>query len=134
MLHRTVLGSLERFLGILIEHYAGKFPLWIAPVQVKILTVADRFEEYAKKLKERLESESIRVEIDSRSESMPYKVREAQSEKIPLILTVGEKEADNGTVAIRTLDNKVHFGVKTDDFVKKVLQNIKEKKIKAEDF
>ena len=130
MIHRTIYGSLERFLGILIEHYAGKFPLWLAPVQIRILTVADRFEPYANKIKEELEKQNLRVEVDGRTESVGYKVREAQLKKIPLILNVGEKEEKNKTVAIRTLDGKLHFNVKLDALIKKVLKNIKDKKEK----
>lgn len=132
MLHRTVLGSIERFLGILIEHFAGKFPLWISPVQIRILTVADRFNDYANKLKQKFDEHNLRVEVDSRTESIGKKVREAQLEKIPLILTVGGKEEKDGTVAVRTLDGNVHFDVKVDEFLKEVLNNIKEKKIKVE--
>ncbi|MBI2657462.1 threonine--tRNA ligase [Candidatus Woesearchaeota archaeon] len=132
MIHRALLGSIERFIGILVEHYAGRLPLWLAPVQVKILTVADRFEKYANKIKEELEKSNIRVEIDARTESMGYKVREAQLQKIPLILTVGEKEEANNAVAVRTMDNKVYFDVKLGDFLGKVLKNIEEKKVKVE--
>ena len=132
MLHRTVLGSIERFLGILIEHFAGKFPLWLSPVQIKILTVADRFENYANEIKGRLENNNLRVEVDARTESVGYKVREAQSQKIPLILTIGEKEEKDNAVSVRTLDNKVYFGVKIGDLIEKVLNNIGEKKVKIE--
>ena len=132
IIHRVIYGSIERFLGILIEHFAGKFPLWLAPVQVKILTVADRFGKYADKIKKEFEKNDVRVEVDSRTESVGYKVREAQHQKIPLILTVGEKEEKNNTIAVRTLDNKVYFDVKVDDLVEKVLKNIGEKKVKVE--
>ncbi|MBI2656060.1 threonine--tRNA ligase [Candidatus Woesearchaeota archaeon] len=132
MLHRTVLGSLERFMGILIEHFEGKFPLWLSPVQIRILTVADRFNDYANKLKEKFDESNLRVEVDSRTESIGKKVREAQLDKIPLILTVGEKEENSGTVAVRTLDGKVLFDVKAEEFLSKVLDNIKEKKINVE--
>ena len=132
MIHRALLGSIERFIGILVEHYAGKLPLWLAPVQVRILTVADRFEKYANKVNEEFEKNNMRVEVDSRTESVSYKVREAQHQKIPLILTVGEKEEKNNTVAVRTLDNKVYFDVRFDDLLKKVLKNIEEKKVKVE--
>lgn len=132
MIHRALLGSIERFIGILVEHYAGKLPLWLAPVQARILTVADRFGSYADKIKEEFEKYNIRVEVDARTESVSYKVREAQHQKIPLILTVGEKEEKNGTVAVRTLDNKVYFDVKADALVKEALKNIEEKKIKVE--
>ncbi len=132
MIHRVVYGSIERFIGILIEHYAGKFPLWLAPLQAKILTVADRFEPYAREIKELFDKNNLRVEIDSRSESVPYKVREAQMQKIPLILTVGEKETNSKTVAVRTVDNKVYFDVNVNNFLNKVLENIIGKKQKFE--
>ena len=127
MLHRTILGSIERFSGILIEHYAGKFPLWLAPVQIRILTVADRFEKYANKIKEELTKHKLRVEVDARTESVGYKVREAQLQKIPLVINVGEKEEKQGTVAVRTLDNKLHFGVKVEDLIKKIKKNVEDK-------
>ena len=132
MIHRALLGSLERFIGILVEHYAGKLPLWLSPLQMRILTVADRFEKYANKIKEEFEKNNLRVEVDSRTESVGYKVREAQAQKIPLILTVGEKEESKGTVAVRTIDNKVYFGVKVDNLLDKVLKNIEEKKVRFE--
>jgi len=132
VIHRAPLSTHERFIAFLIENYAGKFPLWLSPVQIRILTVADRFNDYANKLKEKFDEHNLRVEIDSRTETIGKKVFEAQSEKIPLILTVGEKEEKNGTVAVRTLDGNVHFDVKADEFLEKVLNNIKEKKITAE--
>ena len=95
MIHRALLGSIERFIGILVEHYAGKLPLWLAPVQIRILTVADRFEKYSNKIKEEFDKYNLRAEVDARTESVGYKVREAQALKIPLILTVGEKEEKN---------------------------------------
>jgi len=128
MLHRAIYGSIERFFGILIEHYKGRFPLWLAPVQARILTVADRFDDYAKEVKEELEENGLRIEFDSRAESVSYKVRDAQMQKIPLIITIGEKESKDKSLAIRTLDNKVHMGYKTDDLIRNVLKNIEEKK------
>jgi len=127
MLHRTILGSIERFIAILIEHYAGKFPLWLTPMQIRILTVADRFEKYANKIKEELEKHNLRVEIDARTESVNYKVREAQLQKIPLILNVGEKEEKSKTVAVRTQDGKLHFNIKIEDLIKKINKNIENK-------
>ena len=129
MLHRTVLGSIERFMGILIEHFAGKFPLWISPIQVRILSVADRFNEYAEEVLDKLKEEGVRVEFDSRTESVGKKVRDAQLDKIPLILTVGEKEQNNKTVALRTLDGKVEFGVKADALIKRICNNVGKKEI-----
>ena len=132
IIHRVIYGSIERFFGILIEHYAGKFPLWLAPVQARILTVANRFDLYAEKIKEELEKNNIRVEMDTRTESVEYKIRDAQLQKIPLMLTVGEKEEKNETVAVRTLDGNVKFGVKISDLVEKIIKNIENKKEKIE--
>jgi threonyl-tRNA synthetase len=124
MIHRVIYGSLERFLGVIIEHFAGKFPLWLSPLQVRILTVADRFNDYAEKVKAMFEKQGIRVDIDSRTEGVPKKVRDAQVQYIPLMLTVGEKEQDNNTIAVRTLKGDVKFGVNTEEFLKKIKENI----------
>src|SRR3989344_690276 len=132
VIHRAPLSTHERFMAFLIEQYAGRFPLWLSPVQIRILTVADRFNDYANKLKDEFEKNNLRVEIDSSAESIGKKVFEAQNEKIPLIITVGEKEESANTVAVRTAEGKVHFGLKTDEFLKKVLDNIKEKKIRVD--
>ncbi|MBU2561591.1 MAG: threonine--tRNA ligase [Nanoarchaeota archaeon] len=128
MLHRTIYGSMERFLGVLIEHYAGKFPLWLSPVQVRILTVADRHDEYAEMFRKRFFDAGVRVELDSRAESIPKKVREAQLQKINYILVVGDKEQENGTINIRTRDNVVHGEKHPDEFLKQVIEEIKERK------
>jgi len=132
VIHRAPLSTHERFMAFLIEQYAGNFPLWLSPVQIRILTVADRFNDYGNKLKEEFEKNNLRVEIDSSAESIGKKVFNAQNEKIPLIVTVGEKEESANTVAVRTSEGKVHFGLNTDEFLKKILENIKEKKIKVE--
>ncbi|MDD5086764.1 MAG: His/Gly/Thr/Pro-type tRNA ligase C-terminal domain-containing protein, partial [Candidatus Nanoarchaeia archaeon] len=120
MIHRTIYGSIERFMGILIEHYAGKFPLWLSPTQAVILNINDSHIPYGEKLKQELENSNIRVETDFRAETMPKKVREAQLKRIPLILTVGDKENENNSVAVRTLDGKLHFGIKTTDLIEKI--------------
>ena len=127
MLHRTIYGSLERFIGILIEHYAGKLPLWLSPVQVRILTVADRFNDYAEKVAQKMKDAGIRVEVDDRSESIGKKVREAQLQQINYILVVGEKEVKDKTVAVRTRDNKVHGAKKIDSFIKELVKEIQER-------
>ena len=129
MIHKAILGSLERFIGILIEHYSGKFPLWLSPVQVKLLPIADRHMDYCKKLKSEFEDQMIRVEIDERTETIPKKVRDAQLQQIPLMLTIGDKEIENGTVAVRTLDGKVKFGVKKEEMLAKILELIKNKSL-----
>jgi threonyl-tRNA synthetase len=102
MIHRTVLGSLERFIGILVEHYAGAFPYWIAPVQVKIIQVKPEFEKYAIGIEEKLKGMRVRFERDSRDEKLGKKIRDAQMEKVPYMLVIGAKEAESGTVSIRT--------------------------------
>ncbi len=104
MIHRVVFGSIERFIGILIEHYAGRFPLWLSPVQIKIVPVSDKYNDYAGELKQSLSSEGLRCEIDSRAEKIGYKIRAARLERIPYILVAGEREAENGTVSVRKRD------------------------------
>ncbi|MEK6922557.1 MAG: threonine--tRNA ligase [Nanoarchaeota archaeon] len=127
VIHRAIFGSFERFIGILIEHYAGKFPLWLSPIQVKVLTLTDKNKKYAKKIYEMLKENRIRVELDDRPESMGRKVRDAQLEKIPYVLTVGDKEEKNKGVAVRTRDGKIKFGVKIEKFLKYVLDEIEKK-------
>lgn len=107
MLHRVVFGSIERFIGILIEHYAGKFPVWLAPVQVKVLPVSDKYNDYAKRVAEILENENVRAEVDSRNEKLGYKIREARLEKVPYMLIVGENEQANQLVSVRKRDEEV---------------------------
>ena len=102
MIHRALLGSFERFIGILIEHYAGEFPLWLAPVQAIVLPVSDRFNDYAASVRDTLRGEKVRVELDERSESIGRKIREAELRKIPYMLVVGEREQGDGTVSVRT--------------------------------
>ena len=101
MIHRVVFGSIERFIGILIEHFAGKFPLWLSPVQVKILPIADRFHEYAQSVADELKRAGLRCEIDFRSEKIGYKIREAQLDKVPYMLIIGQKEVDGCQVSVR---------------------------------
>ncbi len=107
MLHRVVFGSIERFIGILIEHYAGKFPAWLAPVQVKILPVSDKYMDYAKEVAEKLEDADVRVELDLRNEKLGYKIREARMDKVPYMVIVGENEEKNGSVSVRQRDAEV---------------------------
>ena len=106
MVHRAILGSMERFLGVLIEHYAGAFPLWLAPVQAVVIPIADRHLDYAESVKAALSKEKFRVEVDGRSERMNLKIRNAQMQKIPYMLVVGDREADAGAVAVRHRDGE----------------------------
>ncbi len=104
MIHRVLFGSIERFIGILIEHFAGKFPAWLAPVQVKLLPVSDKYFDYGKKVMQQLKEKGIRVEMDERSEKLGYKIREARMDKVPFMAILGEKEQANGTVSVRMRD------------------------------
>ena len=116
MVHRTVLGSMERFLATLLEHYGGAFPVWLAPVQVKVIPVADRHIDYAHKLEAQLKSEGIRAEVDARAERINPKIRQAQLEKIPYMLVVGDKEVETDTVSIRLRTGKQIAAQSPDSF------------------
>ena len=125
MLHRVVFGSIERFIGILIEHYAGAFPTWLAPVQVKILTIADRHVDYVKDLMKEMSSKGIRVEIDSREEKIGYKIREAQLQKVPYMLIIGDKEVEENKVSMRSRDKGDLGSIEKEKFIEKVEEEIK---------
>jgi threonyl-tRNA synthetase len=129
MIHRTIFGSIERFLGILIEHFAGKLPLWLAPVQAVILPINDALIPYANEVKTRLEDSDLRVEVDDRAESLNKKVREAQLNQIPLIITIGGKEKDSDTLSVRTLDGHVKYGIAHDTFLKTVGEHIRKREL-----
>ena len=124
MLHRVIFGSIERFIGILIEHFAGAFPVWLSPVQVKILPIADAHVEYAEKVKKELEKIDVRVEIDDRNEKIGYKIREAQLGKIPYMLVVGDKEREADTVGVRSRENGDIGAMPIDAFVDKIKHEI----------
>jgi threonyl-tRNA synthetase len=134
MIHRTVFGSIERFLGILIEHFAGKFPLWMAPVQAVVLPINDDLVPYAREVADILINAGLRAEVDSRTESLNKKVREAQLQYIPLILTIGGKEKDAGTLSVRTLDGNVKYGVSHQQFLDKVLSHIGNRELSLDIF
>jgi len=127
MIHRVIYGSMERFFGILVEHFAGKFPLWLAPVQVVLLPINQDLAEYADTVKLALEAHKIRCEVDKRNETLKKKIREAQVNYLPLIITIGDKEKETGTLSVRTLDGKVRMGLSMDEFVTPVLHHIKER-------
>jgi threonyl-tRNA synthetase len=134
MIHRTVFGSIERFLGILIEHFAGKFPLWMAPSQAIILPLNDDLVPYTNEVLTILKEKGLRVGVDSRTESLSKKVREAQLQYIPLIITIGGKEKENGTLAVRTLDGKIKYEVNRDTFLNTVLLHISSRNSSLEIF
>ncbi len=127
MVHRVVFGSIERFIGILIEHFAGKFPVWLSPVQVKILPITDRQLDYAKSLQAKMKEVGIRVDVDDRSEKIGYKIREAQMEKVPYMLVIGDKEMEAGQVAVRRRDQGDMGAVNAEDFIATVLSDIANK-------
>lgn len=124
MLHRVIFGSIERFIGILIEHFAGAFPTWLSPVQVKILPIADSHLEYANRVKEQLLEEGIRVEIDERNEKIGYKIREAQLQKIPYMLVIGDKEVEANKVGVRSRKEGDQGAISITDFINKIKTEI----------
>ena len=125
MLHRVCYGSVERFIGILIEHYAGKFPVWLAPMQVKVLPVSEKSRDYAHRVADAIESAGIRVVVDNRDEKIGYKIREARSiDRVPYMVIVGEKEAEEGTISVRDRTNETHPST-IEDFCAKVREEIR---------
>lgn len=128
MLHRVVFGSIERFIGVLIEHYAGAFPTWLAPVQVKILTISDKQKEYADELVKQFMKEGIRAELDDREEKIGYKIREAQLQKIPYMLIIGEKEVEANAVGVRARKEGNIGQMPVKEFISKIKEEIEEKK------
>ena len=129
MLHRALLGSVERFMGILIEHFAGKFPLWLSPVQVEVIPVSDKFKDYAQKVADKLHAEGLRVHLDGRTEKVGYKIREAQVKKINYMLVIGEKEETSGKLSVRKRSGEEVQDVDVDEFIASLKDEIKNKTI-----
>ncbi|QAV32507.1 threonyl-tRNA synthetase [Fervidobacterium changbaicum] len=129
MIHRALYGSLERFFGILIEHYAGAFPTWLAPVQTVVLPVSEKYSDYAKELTIRLNESEIRVELDDRNETLGYRIRENQMRKVPYMIIVGEKEKESGKISIRTREGKDIHDVDVEEFIAKVKDEITSRRI-----
>ncbi len=127
MVHRTILGSMERFMGILIEHFAGKFPAWIAPVQATVLPISDKFNDYANEVARLLEEKGIRVEVDERAEKIGYKIREAQMQKLPYMLIVGEKEVEDRLVSVRKRDQGDMGQMGIEAFIEQIIDEIETK-------
>ena len=126
-IHRVIYGSLERFFGILVEHFAGKFPLWLAPVQAVLLPINQDLADYADQIKSELDTHGIRCEVDKRSETLKKKIRDAQLTYVPLIITIGDKEKNSGTLSVRTLDGQVRMGLLMKDFINSVSRHVKER-------
>lgn len=120
LIHRAILGTLERFMGALIEHYQGKFPTWLAPVQVKVVSISEQSNAYAANVFNELKNGKIRVKLDDSDRTLDYKIREAQIQKVPYIVVVGKKEEDAGTIAVRARSGGQKFGVKVVDFIEKI--------------
>ena len=131
MIHRAPFGSMERFMGILIEHFAGAFPLWLAPEQVRVLPVSERFNDYGRTVEAELKSHGFRATMDYRPEKIGYKIREAQLEKIPYMLVVGDKEQTAGTVAVRERTAGDQGAVPVADLVARLTAEVKERRLPA---
>ncbi len=124
MIHRVAFGSIERFIGILIEHYAGKFPTWLAPVQVRVMAVSEKFSDYAQKIQDELKEAGIRSEADLRNEKLGYKIREARMQRVPYMVIVGEKEVEEGTISVRRRDEGDIGAMKAEELIKKIQEEV----------
>ncbi len=131
MIHRAIFGSIERFFGILIEHFSGKFPLWLSPVQIRLLTVADRHLPYAEELKKRFKKAGFQCDIDTSNESVSKKVREAQLSQVNYILTLGDKELENQTINLRTRNNVVHGEMHVEPFIEAITKEKNERHLSS---
>ena len=127
MIHRAIFGSIERFIGILIEHFAGKFPLWLSPKQVRILPITDRAAQYAKDISDKLSALGMRVDVDSRNEKIGYKIREAKMDKVPYVLVVGDKEVEQGSVNVNKRSEENNYTVSLDEFIATAKKEIEDK-------
>lgn len=128
VIHRVIFGSIERFIGILIEHFAGKFPVWLAPVQVKVLPISDKFMDYSNEVLDKLRKAGIRCEIDARNEKTNYKIREARNERVPYIIIIGEKEKTRGDISVRSRKNGEEGSTSLKEFIARVQRENKDKK------
>jgi threonyl-tRNA synthetase len=127
MIHRALLGAWERFFGLLIEHYAGAFPVWLAPVQVKVIPVADRHNDHAARITKEMKKRGIRAEVDDRGERMNQKIRQAQLEKIPYMIILGDKEIESDSVSVRCRSGEQLPAMPLKDFIKRITKEIADK-------
>ena len=132
VIHRAISGSLERFMGVMIEHFGGAFPLWLAPVQMQIVPVAEKFNDYAFELKKRFSQQDLRASVDDSSDSFSKKIRNAEMMKVPYILIVGEKEEAASSVSVREFRSKKQYEKSVSDFISQVTLERKERKLAAE--
>jgi threonyl-tRNA synthetase len=133
MIHRALLGSIERFFGVLIEHYAGAFPLWLAPVQAVIMPIADRHHDYAREVAKALKAAGFRAHVDDRNEKTGYKIREAQMQKIPYMLVLGDREMESRAVAVRHREEGDKGATPLDEFIGSLQTELAAQKPKIED-
>ncbi len=132
VIHRAISGSLERFMGVMIEHFGGAFPLWLAPVQMQIVPVAEKFNDYAFELKKRFSQQDLRASVDDSSDSFSKKIRNAEMMKVPYILIVGEKEEAASSVSVREFRSKKQYEKSVSDFISQVTSEKKERRLAAE--
>jgi len=132
VIHRAISGSLERFMGVMIEHFGGAFPLWLAPVQMQIVPVAEKFNDYAFELKKRFSQQDLRASVDDSSDSFSKKIRNAEMMKVPYILIVGEKEEAASSVSVREFRSKKQYEKSVSDFISQVTSERKERRLAAE--
>lgn len=132
VIHRAISGSLERFMGVMIEHFGGAFPLWLAPVQMQIVPVAEKFNDYAFELKKRFSQQDLRASVDDSSDSFSKKIRNAEMMKVPYILIVGEKEEAASSVSVREFRSKKQYEKSMSDFISQVTSEKKERRLAAE--
>lgn len=132
VIHRAISGSLERFMGVMIEHFGGAFPLWLAPVQMQIVPVAEKFNDYAFELKKRFSQQDLRASVDDSSDSFSKKIRNAEMMKIPYILIVGEKEEAASSVSVREFRSKKQYEKSVSEFISQVTSEKKERRLAAE--
>ena len=125
IIHRVVYGAIERFIGILVEHFEGKFPVWLSPIQARVLSISDENLAYSKEVFEEFQKEGIRTDSSFQSNTLEYKIREASMQKIPYIIIIGSKEQKNKTIAVRDRSGKTQYNVKVNDFVKKISEEAK---------
>jgi len=124
MIHRALYGSVERFVGVLVEHFAGAFPTWLAPVQAAIIPIADRHIDYGNEVRTRLKSQGVRAQVDTSDNTMRAKIRNQQLHKVPYMLVVGDSEAESQTISVRRRDGEEKRGVRIDDFVESIVKEI----------
>ena len=127
MIHRSIFGSFERFIGILTEHYQGSFPVWLSPVQIAVLPIADRHNDYARKVYQEFAANNIRVELDSRSERLDAKIRDHTLQKVPYLAIIGDKEIEKNQISVRERSGKDLGSLDLSDFVKRVREEIEKK-------